>query len=155
MKTHCPQGHSYDDRNTVVARDGRRRCRRCRNDKRLRYEARKRDERDPVFLAKRNELAKASYERLRRQVIAAYGSCCACCGEARYEFLQIDHVHNDGAEHRRQLKNSAAVLRAIRDAGYPPEYQALCANCNFAKARDKQHVCKDWKKNPESGKADG
>lgn len=29
-KTHCPKGHPYDEANTVVQRDGARRCRTCR-----------------------------------------------------------------------------------------------------------------------------
>lgn len=27
--THCPQGHPYDDENTLIRRDGRRKCREC------------------------------------------------------------------------------------------------------------------------------
>lgn len=30
IKTHCPAGHPYDDENTVIVADGRRRCRACR-----------------------------------------------------------------------------------------------------------------------------
>ena len=41
------------------------------------------------------------YRKLRAQVIAAYGGACACCGENAPEFLQVDHINNDGAEHRR------------------------------------------------------
>lgn len=29
-RTHCPQGHAYDEENTYVYRDGRRECRECR-----------------------------------------------------------------------------------------------------------------------------
>lgn len=31
MKTHCPQGHAYDDENTYFYR-GRRYCRKCKHD---------------------------------------------------------------------------------------------------------------------------
>lgn len=31
-KTHCPQGHAYDEANTYVHPDGRRACRTCRRD---------------------------------------------------------------------------------------------------------------------------
>jgi HNH endonuclease len=30
-KTHCPNGHPYDDENTVIGADGWRRCRTCRS----------------------------------------------------------------------------------------------------------------------------
>ena len=32
-KTHCPQGHRYDDRNTYVGREGWRQCRACNRDR--------------------------------------------------------------------------------------------------------------------------
>lgn len=38
-KTHCPQGHSYDEANTYVTPQGWRRCRICKRTHRLRYEA--------------------------------------------------------------------------------------------------------------------
>lgn len=42
LKTHCPQGHPYDERNTYRDRRGGRHCRRCRADSSLRiYYARK------------------------------------------------------------------------------------------------------------------
>lgn len=30
-KTHCPQGHAYDEKNTMIRRSGRRRCKICNN----------------------------------------------------------------------------------------------------------------------------
>lgn len=32
-KTHCPQGHAYDEANTYVNRQGKRECRRCHRDR--------------------------------------------------------------------------------------------------------------------------
>lgn len=41
-ETHCPQGHPYDEANTIHRRDGRRRCRACKNAReRRRYQRRK------------------------------------------------------------------------------------------------------------------
>ena len=40
-KTHCLQGHEYDDENTYVYPDGRRDCRECRRSQYLAYRARK------------------------------------------------------------------------------------------------------------------
>jgi hypothetical protein len=87
---------------------------------------------------------KRSHKKLKHQVIEAYGGYCFCCGEADLRFLTIDHVANDGAAHRRQiaaergLKNSRVgggnhMYRWLRDNGYPPGIQVLCANCNFGK----------------------
>jgi len=69
---------------------------------------------------------------LRREVIEAYGGHCACCGEGTFEFLELDHVHNNGAAARRLYGDA---YRRARETGYPACYQILCSNCNHAKAR--------------------
>lgn len=72
---------------------------------------------------------------LKKQVVDAYGGCCACCGEAKIEFLTIDHVNNDGAAHRRELGVSGGPIlhRHIIERGFPADFQILCWNCNGAK----------------------
>lgn len=54
------------------------------------------------------------------------------------ECLQIDHLNNDGSEHRRTFKsyNATRFYRWLQQNGYPPNFQVLCANCNVAKARN-------------------
>lgn len=72
--------------------------------------------------------------KLRDEVFAAYGGYeCNCCGETMPEFLQIDHVNNDGAEHRRQIKASGGIYSWLKRNGFPQGFQVLCANCNYAK----------------------
>lgn len=74
-------------------------------------------------------------------LINAYGGKCVCCGESQWEFLTIDHINNDGAEHRRRLGkgikskgSTTMVWRYLRKNGYPKgEFQLLCFNCNCAK----------------------
>ncbi len=74
---------------------------------------------------------------LQRQVIDGYGGCCACCGEARYLFLSVDHVDGNGAQHRKELGyGNRRLLLQIIAAGFPPEYQVLCFNCNCGRARN-------------------
>jgi len=69
----------------------------------------------------------------RIKLITEYGGRCVCCGENTFEFLTIDHINNDGAEHRKKVKNVAAWLKR---KGYPKDnFQLLCMNCNFAKAK--------------------
>lgn len=73
--------------------------------------------------------------KLRDEVFAAYGGYrCKCCGEKTPEFLQIDHINNDGAEHRRIL-GTTSIYYWLKKAGFPKGFQVLCANCNYAKAR--------------------
>lgn len=93
-----------------------------------------------------------SNRRLREEVLLAYGSVCVCCGEKEGVFLAIDHINNDGAAHRRELKkrsshtgiaadrtqkgvSSQAFYRWLKKNGFPPGFQTLCHNCNWAKSR--------------------
>lgn len=90
-------------------------------------------------MARRNQ---AAYNKVYRQkvvdeVYRAYGDKCACCGETRRAFLTIDHVNNDGAEHRRQVR-SADIYTWLRKRGFPQEnFVMLCLNCNMGKHRNK------------------
>jgi hypothetical protein len=70
------------------------------------------------------------------EVINAYGGHCVCCGESRIEFLSLDHIFNDGAQHRKEIsKNTGQTFyRWLRKNGFPKgRLQVLCHNCNSAK----------------------
>jgi hypothetical protein len=70
----------------------------------------------------------------RDAVHAAYGNRCACCGEARREFLAVDHVNGGGNKHRREIGKCAINLhRLIIKKGFPNTYRLLCHNCNQAR----------------------
>ena len=81
----------------------------------------------------KNKIASSKYLLARRKrVVEKYGGKCTCCGETEYTFLQFDHVKNDGANHRRQLKGKKIVTWIIEN-NYPNSIQVLCANCNHSK----------------------
>ena len=85
--------------------------------------------RDKVLVAVRQR-----WRKIRETVIAKYGGGCACCGEARYEFLCLDHVNGGGTKIRRADKSAIAKLYrllALED-GVLPDYRVLCHNCNQA-----------------------
>ena len=84
--------------------------------------------------------AKRSHAALRREVLSAYGGRCACCGEANFLFLVLDHTNGDGQKDRAQFGSD--TYRRARTGGYPPNYQVLCANCNQAKGNDKGSTCR-------------
>lgn len=75
--------------------------------------------------------------KLRAEVVAAYGGKCMCCGESQQEFLTLDHLDNDGAQHRRGEGAYVGVTTALwtyaRQQSYPDTLQLLCWNCNCAK----------------------
>lgn len=91
-------------------------------------------------------------ERLRAQrqrwadkvaAMTRYGDGkCACCGESHIQLLTIDHIGENGAEHRREIFGpnykgrapaGARTYRWLRLNGYPDGYQVLCFNCNYGK----------------------
>lgn len=90
--------------------------------------------------AKNRERALAAQRKVnadrKRKVYEAYGGfICACCGETEEAFLSIDHVNNDGANHRRET-NRRSLYKWLDKNGFPEGYQVLCMNCNFGKARN-------------------
>jgi hypothetical protein len=74
-------------------------------------------------------------KRLRREMLDAYGGRCACCGESEPKFLAIDHIHNDGASHRKEVGGGGSQLYAwLKRNNFPKDrFQLLCHNCNLAK----------------------
>jgi len=73
---------------------------------------------------------------------------CACCGNRFLSFLTIDHIDNNGAEHRRQIKaaGGSGLYGWLKRANYPAGFQVLCWNCNCSKAYSKDHVCEHKRK---------
>lgn len=86
----------------------------------------------------RNQRARKRHQELRADVFAAYGGpVCVCCAETTIQFLAIDHINGDGAEHRKQLRAQgigvgAGFYRWLRDNGFPEGFRVLCHNCNSA-----------------------
>ena len=61
---------------------------------------------------------------------------CVKCGYSDIRALEIDHINNDGAEHRKKVGSSwDFYLRLIKN-DYPEGYQVLCRNCNWLKNLD-------------------
>ncbi len=82
-------------------------------------------------------------QQLKDAVYNAYGGyVCNCCGETEPSFLSVDHVNNDGNRHRRATGfgtrrwSGKKIYSLIIDDGFPPDYQILCMNCNWGKARN-------------------
>lgn len=63
------------------------------------------------------------------------GTVCSVCGFDDIDCLQIDHIKNDGAEHRRQngITAGSNTYNWLRRNNYPTGFQVLCANCNLKK----------------------
>lgn len=76
-----------------------------------------------------NSRIRADHRRLRMACLEHYGGRCACCGEARYEFLAIDHINGGGGKHRKEVGTSKMERWLIRN-GFPAGFRVLCHNCN-------------------------
>ena len=79
----------------------------------------------------------------RDRVFNAYGGyVCACCGEDERAFLTLDHVENNGSEHKREfnLTTGEMMHRWIIKNGFPEGFQVLCMNCNWGK-RNNDGIC--------------
>lgn len=103
-------------------------CKQCRKARdRKRYEDRK------ELIREQQRIYDLS---VKIKVIEAYDSKCTCCGETALEFLTIDHIHNDGAEDRKNngKKSGGKLYRWLMKTNYPKDnYQLLCYNCNCSK----------------------
>lgn len=76
------------------------------------------------------------YFKLKVEVLTYYSNGtprCVCCGESIIYFLTIDHVNNNGAEHRKEINCSGTLYSWLKRNNYPEGYQVLCFNCNCGK----------------------
>ncbi|KKM24391.1 hypothetical protein LCGC14_1605530 [marine sediment metagenome] len=103
--------------------------------------------RSPIWnaLNKAHSSHNLSQRILRKQrVIDHYGGICLCCGESELLLLTIDHIYEDGAEHRRQIfpnikgrtPGGDNFYRWLEKNQYPDGFQTLCYNCNIGKHRN-------------------
>ena len=82
---------------------------------------------------------------LKTAALAAYGGqVCKCCGETEYLFLTLDHVNNDGTQHRQDILGLRKLsgwgfYQKLKSLGWPndPPLQVLCYNCNNGKRVNK------------------
>lgn len=95
-----------------------------------------RQRQDTEWVDKQRERGRDYWRILRHKAIMHYGGYrCACCDESEPKFLTLDHVHNDGSAHRKEIGNrGAGIFKWLRDNGYPAGFQVLCMNCNHGKA---------------------
>lgn len=81
---------------------------------------------------------KISREIVRLEVLTHYSNGkpkCACCSEDKLEFLSIDHINNDGGNHRKSDPSSKKIVHWLKRNKLPDGFAVLCINCNFSKGR--------------------
>ena len=89
-------------------------------------------------LAKHAKNRREKHQQERDKTIFGYGGKCVCCGLTAATYLQLDHINNNGADHRRILtkgKRGGDLYRWAVKNKFPPILQLLCGNCHQAKTR--------------------
>lgn len=81
---------------------------------------------------------------IKKRIVEAYGGRCVACGEQRIPCLEIDHIANDGQEHRASLgfdpsyRGGISFYRKVlKLCPLPNNLQVLCANCHAWKHADR------------------
>ena len=92
----------------------------------------------------RRVIVKRCEQNLKRRVLTHYGGgelVCVKCGFNDIRALSIDHLNNNGYEHRKEMKRTGVnFYRLLEKQEYPRGYQTLCMNCNFIK-REVEREC--------------
>lgn len=71
--------------------------------------------------------SKEHKDRLKIELVGAYGNKCACCGETNIGFLTIDHINNDGYKEKH---HGVFLYRRLKKENWPDYVRLLCFNCN-------------------------
>lgn len=81
------------------------------------------------------EKSRIHRQLLKLDVLTHYGNgkaACVRCGFDDIRALSIDHVHGDGAAHRKAIQTQHLYLWLKRNK-FPEGFQTLCLNCQFIK----------------------
>lgn len=71
---------------------------------------------------------------LKKETLEAYGNKCVCCGETEPIFLNLDHINNDGKQHRKKLQTTLSLQVWLKKNNWPKGIiQILCFNCNLGR----------------------
>ncbi len=80
-------------------------------------------------------------DRLRAEIVAFFGGCCAHCGFADPRALQMDHINGGGTADRKTNRLSLHYrwkLVTEQPVATRERFQLLCANCNVIKRHDRR-----------------
>lgn len=78
---------------------------------------------------------------IKKEVMQYYGGKCIACGDERLTVLTLDHIDNNGRQHRKELDGSSGyrtgqrLYRWLKKQEFKTPYrlQVLCANCHLIK----------------------
>jgi len=89
---------------------------------------------------KARERANKYWRKLKFEVMMAYSNgdprcMCSGCNVNELAFLTLDHINNDGGNHRKIIAGGTSLYLYLRKNNFPqdPPLQILCWNCNEGK----------------------
>lgn len=95
---------------------------------------------NPRYREKERVYKQARRYKQRTAVLSYYGvngnPVCRHCGFNDMRALVIDHVNNDGAEHKKTI--NADIYRWLEKNNFPEGFQTLCHNCNYLKEYERK-----------------
>ena len=110
------------------------------------YYARRKAEEGDGFMQMYRDANKASYQKMKNEIMFHLGGVCVACGENDHDVLEIDHIHGGGGQ-RRRTHGHTQELRAIREAlrngrksSRDLAVQLLCGNCHIRKTKGLLHL---------------
>jgi hypothetical protein len=135
-KEACQRGHSTTEENTYILPSGRKGCRVC-----LRENHRKCRSKPDRWEHEKARIREFVLER-KIEILTHYGpsKCLGCCWSectvTDVDMLSLDHIQNDGAEHRRSMTHETAGSVAyawVKRHNFPEGFQTLCHNHQWKK----------------------
>jgi len=69
----------------------------------------------------------------RLELIKKFGGKCVACNESDPIVLDFDHIFDDGAAERRELRRMNIIRHLSKPSTDLSKYQLLCKNCNWRK----------------------
>lgn len=95
----------------------------------------------PHYRTQERVYKQVSRLKQRIAVLAHYGvggkPVCRHCGFDDVRALSIDHVHNNGSEHRKTVRGGEFYTWLGRN-NFPDGFQTLCRNCNWIKEYERK-----------------
>ncbi|MFZ4436798.1 MAG: hypothetical protein ACOYOS_00060 [Syntrophales bacterium] len=96
------------------------------------------------YKGKKNQQTRGARAILRLEIQSHYSSgalTCARCGFGDVRALDLDHIENNGGDHRKAIGRRGAtydIYAELKRHGFPEGYQILCRNCNWIKEMEKR-----------------